>query len=330
MATPKFVQRIARIPEVIDVLAAYPEGLPLRDLAAQFDVDPETMSQDIRTYVDLDSWGWSEGVFAFPAIEFISPEGDDDSEESDDVTGSTQVRVVPDATARLGAEYLSAGDLAVIYTAGRALLDIDPDDTDLAEALDVIVETMYGEPSAAPRRPGTSAWVSDLQDAQQQRCRVRILYSNAWSSIVKERVIEPLRLVQTKRGWEVDAGPVGPEGNLRTYLLSNIRSVEVLDETFESPAHASSLLERQRRTTAVQMTITQDARWAARLFAEHLEVIEEDEESVTLALDLLPPFGERVALIMLASGTSTKVVPGSLLPEALAFVEGLRRHHAGE
>ena len=27
---------------------------------------------------------------------------------------------------------------------------------------------------------------------------------------------------------EVDAGPVGPEGNLRTYLLANVREVEVL------------------------------------------------------------------------------------------------------
>ncbi len=63
-----------------------------------------------------------------------------------------------------------------------------------------------------------------------------------------ERVIEPLHLVQTQRGWEVDAGPVGPEGNLRTYILSNIRSAEVLDETFEPPAGLELQLERQRKT----------------------------------------------------------------------------------
>ena len=143
-----------------------------------------------------------------------------------------------------------------------------------------------------------------------------------------ERVIEPLRLLQTHRGWEVDAGPVGPEGNLRTFILSNIRSVQVLDETFEPPAGAASLLERQRRTSRVRLEITQDGRWAARQYAERVTVVDEDEEKVTLNLDLLPPVGERVGLIMLASGTSTRVIsPGAVLPEAMGLIEELLHHH---
>lgn len=39
--------------------------------------------------------------------------------------------------------------------------------------------------------------------------------------------------------------------------------------------------------------------------------------------------GSRVALIVLASGTSTKVKAGSVLPEVLNFLEELRQHHPG-
>ena len=324
MATPKFLQRIARLPEVLNLVAAYPNGLPLRTLAEEFDVDVETMRQDLVTYLELESWGWSFDIFRRPAIEFVQPERGYTTNGS----GGTLVRVVSDGSPGLGVEHLNAGDLAVLYTAGAALLDVDPDDKDLAEALDVIAETMYGEPASVPRAGDWNRFLRDLQDAQEQNRKVRIVYSRAWREGVTERVIEPLRLLQTHRGWEVDAGPVGPEGNLRTFILSNVRSAEVLDETFEPPTAAAPLLERQRRTSRVRLEITQDGRWAARQYAERVSVVDEDEEKVTLDLDLLPPVGERVGLIMLASGTSTRVIsPTDVLPEAIALIEELRHHH---
>ena len=197
MAGPKFLQRLARLPEVINVLTAYPDGLSLRRLAAQFGVDEETMREDLVTYLDLESWGWSFDIFRRPALEFVQPEGDDDPTDG---TARTVVRIVPDATPGLGAEHLSAGDLATLYTAGAALLEVDPDDDDLAGALAVIAETMYGEPAATPYVGDWNRHVKDLQDAQEQRRKVRIVYSRAWRPGVTDRVIEPLRLVQTRRG----------------------------------------------------------------------------------------------------------------------------------
>jgi proteasome accessory factor C len=324
MAAPKFLQRIARLPEVLNLLAAYPGGLPLRDLAAQFDVEVETLRQDLVTYLELESWGWSFDIFRRPAIEFVQPEPG----YGTDGSGGTLVRIVSDGSPGLGVEHLSAGDLAVLYTAGAALLDVEPDDSDLAEALGVIAETMYGEPSSVPRVGDWNRFLRELQDAHVQRRKVGIVYSRAWRQGVTERVIEPLRLVQTRRGWEVDAGPIGSEGNLRTFILANIRSADVLDETFEPPVGVDSLLERQRKTTTVRLELSQDGRWAARQYAERVTVIEEDEASVTVDLELLPPVGERVGLIMLASGTATKVIfPGSVLPEALGVIEELLQHH---
>lgn len=327
MAAPKFLQRIARLPEVLTVLAAYPDGLPLRELAAQFDVDVETLRQDLVTYLDLESWGWSFDIFRRPAIEFVQPERG----YSTDGTGGTIVRIVVDASPGLGVEHFTAGELATLYTAGAALLDIHPDDTELGEALSVIAESMYGEPSTAPYVGDWNRFLGELQDAQEQQRRVRIVYSRAWRPGVTERVIEPLRLVQTQRGWEVDAGPVGPEGSLRSFILSNVRSAEVLDEEFEPPAGLESLLKRQRETAIVRMELAQEARWAARQYAERVTVVAEDEATFTADLALLPPVGERVGLIMLASGPSTRVIsPGSVLPEALGVIEELLAHHGGQ
>lgn len=324
MAGPKFLQRLARLPEVINVLAAYPEGLPLSELAAQFGVGVETMREDLVTYLDLESWGWSFDIFRRPALEFVQPEAG----YATDGSGGTVVRIVPDANTGLGVEHLSAGDLATLYTAGAALLEVDPDDTDLAAALGVIAETMYGEPAATPYVGDWNRHLRDLQDAQERQRKVRIVYSRAWYPGVTDRVIEPLRLVQTRRGWEVDAGPAGPESNLRTFLLSNIRSVEVLDEGFQAPSGLESLLAKQRATTTVRMEIAQDARWAARQHAERVTVLDEDEAAFTADLELLAPVGERVGLILLASGPSTRVVaPGAVLPDALALVGELLAHH---
>lgn len=325
MAGPKFLQRLTRLPEVINLLSAYPDGLSLRWLAGQFGVDEDTMREDLVTYLDLESWGWSFDIFRKPALEFVQSEGDEDPSDG---TRRTVVRIIPDAAPGIGAEHLSAGDLATLYTAGVALLEVHPEDEDLAAALAVIAETMYGDAAATPYVGDWTRLVKALQDAQEQRREVRIVYSRAWRPGVIDRVIEPLRLVQTRRGWEVDAGPVGPEGNLRTYLLSNVRSVEVLDDGFEPSSDVESLLAKQRATTTVRMEIAQDARWAARQHAERVTVVGEDEETFTADLDLLAPVGERVGLILLASGPSTRVIsPGSVLPDALALAGELLDHH---
>jgi proteasome accessory factor C len=330
MPGPKFVQRVARIPALLAAISTYPEGLSLGELAERFDADPTAIREDLTTYWDLESWGWSFDIFRRSVIEFVQPEGDE-SEDQTEVDPSTIVRLVSHDPAGLGVEHLAAGDLAMIYTAGLAMLDVQQEDHDLAEGLAVIAETMYGEPTSAPRVADWNRFLAPLQEAQATRHRVRILYSRAWKAGVGDRVIEPLRLIQTHRGWVVDAGPVGPEGNLRTYLLTNIRDVRILDESFDSPLGVDLLLHRQRETTTVRLVLAQDARWAADMYAESVDVVTEDEEMFEADLELLPPAGRRVGLIMLASGEATRVIePTSLLPEAVGVVDELLRHHTPE
>ena len=324
MTTPKFVQRVARLPELLAVLAAFPDGLSLRDLADRFATDPETIEQDLTSLHELESWGWTFDIFRTSVIEFAQPD-----EDSAAPAESTVVRLAGDGSPRLGVEHISPGDLAMIYTAGVALLETDPNDTHLDEALSVIAETMYGEPGPEQHVGTWNRFLPALQDAVEHCRRTRIVYSRAWREGVLEREIEPLRLVQTRRGWEVDAGPVGPEGNLRTYLLSNVRALEVLDETFDLPSHLDVRLAEQRSTTTARMVLAQDARWAADMYAEDVAVVIEDEDEFEADLELLPPAGERVALLMLASGPSSRLIePTALLPEAVDVVRELIRHHS--
>jgi proteasome accessory factor C len=322
---PKFVERVARIPAALALLSSYPDGLSLRDLADHFGVDPETIRQDLSVYYDTESWGWSFDIFRRSVIEFSQPVGTDEPQSPE----HTIVRVVSSDPAGLGVEHVSSGDLAVLYTAGLALLDIDPDEVDLAEALERVSETMLGQPATVD---ATAAdWNRHLglfEDAISNRTKVRITYSRAWRKGVFERDIEPLKLVQTRRSWEVDAGPV-EKGTLRTYLLSNVRAATALDETFETPSGVDQLLHKQRETTTVRVRIAQDARWAARLFSEELYVVAEDEEWLEADLEMLPPAGERVGLIMLASGPETRLMePTRLLPEAVGLARELLQHHS--
>lgn len=326
-ATPKFVQRVARLPEVFAVLAAYPEGLTLQVLADQFDTTPDELRDDLLAYVDND-WAWMNDIFRPPVIDIAGPEPNEDEDSAGDVAASV-VRIVHDSPgASLGVEHLSAGDLALVYTAGLALLDIE-DDEALAGALGVIAAAMYGEEASTPSVAEWNRLLPLFQRAQAGQLRVDIVYSNAWRVGVSERTIEPLKLVLTNRGWEVDAGPVGPEGNLRTYLLSNIRSAVVSDEVFEPPPHLESRLTRQRKTTTVRLALAQRARWAPDMYAEKVRIKDEDESEFIADLDLLPPVAERIALMMLASGGSTARVlePTSYVGPVSDVLRLLLEHH---
>ena len=176
-----------------------------------------------------------QDIFHRPAIEFVQP----DREYATDGSGRTLVRIVPDTTLGLGVgvpqrrrplRHLHSRRSTPRHRARRHRPRRGARRHRRDDVRRAVVGAAVGD---------WNQHLRVLQDAQEQQRKVKIVYSRAWSRTVTERIIEPLRLVQTQRGWEVDAGPVGPEGNLRTYLLSNIRSAEPLDET-SSPRRAPS------------------------------------------------------------------------------------------
>lgn len=325
MSAPRYAQRLAHLPAAFEVLRTHPDGLRLDDLATAVGVPAAELHEDLLAFYTADVSPMLLGLSRPEVLEFLAGDG---SEQ--EPTVAEVVRAVTEQPSEdIGVEYVDAAELALVYTAATALLEIEPEDTDLAEAVGVLTDTMFGDGVAA-EPPPTQPLLDALDAAIEDRRRVRIEYSRAWRAGVVHRVIEPYRLVQTRRGWEVDAGPADERGNLRTWLVSNLRSVEPLEDRFAPPAALGELLERQRATTTVQVRIPHTARWAADFQAERVRVVAEDDDEVTLDLDLLPPVAHRVGLLLLAAGEDARVLdPTSLLTAGPELARDLLAHHRG-
>lgn len=327
MSTPKYVERFARLPKVFERLQRHPDGLPLEELAADFDVPVEALREELLAFYTADIGGrW---LLTRPEVlEFLGPDGD-----AEDPGTAGVVRVVAEVPADIGVEYVDAGELGLAYTAALALLETEPGNEELGQAIDVLTETMFGPSAAAEEAtPAVRSWnrlLPVFREALAAGRAVRIVYSRAWHPGVTEREIEPYQLVQTRRGWEVDAGPADDEGRLRTFLLSNIRSAEVVERTFTAPADVADRLAEQRATTRVRVLLPQSGRWAADFYAEQVTLVQDDEEDVVVDLDLLPPVERRVGRLLLAAGPLATVIdPAELDSAGVVLAEELMVHHS--
>lgn len=323
---PKYAARVARLPEVFELLAAHPDGVPLERLAEEVGAPADELREDLLAFysADLVEGDPLLGLSRPSVLEFL---GDDGAEA--DPHQAEVVRVIDEHPAdELGVQYVDASELALVYTAASALLTIE-DDEDLAAAMDVLTETMFGHVGEAEQVPHWNRALRPLQTAYRQRNAVRIVYSRAWDhAVTPPRVIHPYRLVQTRRGWEVDAGPPDAEGNLRTFLLSGIRDFEVLEEEFEPPADLARLLAERRTTSTVRVCLPHASRWAADMYAESVTVVRADEDDVELELECLEPLDRRVGMLLLAAGPDAFVVePEELAHAGVVLAEELLVHH---
>ena len=325
MATPKYVERISRLPGVFEHLLAHPDGMALRELAEDFHVDPETLREDLLAFYAADvAPDLLLGLMRPGVLEFLGPDGDDEDPAAAEIVKISDPRSIDE----LGVEYVDASELALIYTAATSLLDVEPDNTDLAAAIDALSETMLGD--AASDGAGPAPWnrlLEPIAQGQKRRVRVDIVYSRAWEVGVSERTIEPYKLVRTRRGWEVDAGPIDDRGKIRTFLLSNIRAARLGDETFALPDDLERRLEEQRATTVVRVEIPQSARWAADMYAEQVSVVDDRETAVELELELLPPLEHRLGLLLLAAGSDARVLEPSELSGCQVDLAGVLSDH---
>lgn len=337
MTPPKYVRRFARIPIALEVLnATRHEGsdaqpMRLTDLAVAVgkhvgeSVKPEELREDLLAYFTADAV--LIGLRRDEVLEFLSsPEatGDDDVDPSE----AEWVRVSADGSLdELGVEYVDAEEFGMLFMAAQSLLETEPDNTALREALEILGAALDGEQRKSLAPGDWTVAVDALRRGTEQRRKVRIVYSRMWREGITERVIEPYRLVQTRSGWEVDAGPADEFGRLRTFLVSHIREHELLDDSFERPADVTRMLEGQRETSRIRVQIPQDARWAADFFGSGVELVE-DGDMVTLDVDLLPPLQHRTGLLLLAAGEDARVLdPAGLIASGPALARELLQHH---
>jgi proteasome accessory factor C len=329
MTTPKYVTRFARVARAIPILALHPPGMRLSDLAAQLRTSEDELREEIRAYYLADVPPGLSGAYREPVIEFAAgplPDENDD-EEPPDIESAAYVRLRDLRTGvDVGAKFLSLGELTVVSRAGHALLAEEPDNDVLESALNKLGDSVLdGFDRGGPRWLGDQA--RKLRQAARDCKRARIVYARAWHPGVVERVIEPYQVVHTRRGWEVDAAVAG-EGAVRTYLVSGIRELDVLDETFTRPDDAAERVAENRQLQAVEVVVPQGARWAVELYAESAELLAEDEDSVKLRAQLLRPVEQRLGLLLIAAGSDAFVVePPALADAARNLARDLLAHH---
>lgn len=322
---PAYMHRFRRVTQALHILTHHPEGLPVAALADQLGVDEKTLRAEILAYyrADIDPASHT-GLLRDIRIEFVGadPGADADPDEA------AVVRVFSEQPAEeIGVAHLTVTELARVFRAGRDLLALEPGNTVLAEALSVLETTLLQGIEA----PG-GTWLADraslFRQAIRERRRVRVRYSRTWQPGVRERVIEPHRLVRSRRGWELDADVVGGDA-IRIFLLSGVQEAEVLDETFERSADVDARIAANRTETPVDIVVPQSARWAVERFAESVDVLQEDEESVKLRAHLLPPVRQRLGLMMLVAGPEAFVVtPAELVGSGRDLAHELLVHHS--
>lgn len=317
-----FVDRVAELPRLLDALQYHPDGMRIDDLAAEVRRTPDQVREVLLTYFATDFAGYAIDLLWRPAaIEFVGTSEDDDPAEA------SVVRLVEARPGQeLGVAYVPVAELARLYRIARDRLDLEPDNEILRSALDKLraglLPGITDGQSASWRPP------ADFERARTERRKITIRYARAWHPGVVEPTVEPYRLLRTRRGWELDAGPVREDGRIRTFLLSRVQTYTVLDDTFEPPANLAELLREQRTPTSVEVEVPHEARWAVEKQAESVEVITEDETTVRLRAQLLMPVRQRVGLIMIDAGPSARVIaPQEHTDAGRELARRLLEHH---
>ena len=320
----QFVDRVAQLPRLLQALWYHPEGMRIEDLAAEFGATPDNVRETLLAYYRADLAEYSSDLLIrADVLEFFGG-----SEDRDLVSEAPMVRLVAaDPTQELGVSYTTVADLARIYRAGRDRLQLEPDNEVLASAVDKLAAGLL--PAVQPSAHHAVARPPVFRRAVEERLKVLITYVRAWRPGVTERVIEPYQMVRTRRGWEIDAGPVQENGRLRTFLLTGVQQFKVLADTFETPPDLTVLLDQQRELTAVELTIPYDARWAVEKYAEKAETLSDDETTITVRAYLLEPVEERVGLIMLTAEPSEVEPPPAWRASVAELARRLLAHHQG-
>lgn len=128
-------------------------------------------------------------------------------------------------------------------------------------------------------------------------------------------------------GHEVDAGPLDDADRPRTFLLTGIRDLEVLDATFEVPTEAETAMADNRALTAVTGVVGRRQMWSVRHWAARVDQGVADSADVRFTAWLLPPVADRVALMCPVAGSGIDLDDADLDAAVRAAARELLEHH---
>ena len=318
--TEPFVTQLAGLPLLMEALSHH-RAMSIDLLAAQVAMPEPTVRQLLLTYYLTDEPAERRGWL--PPLRFVDEAGEDV-----DPSSAPLVRLTSDiVTNDLAFRYSPVDTWATSYRIARDRLHLEPGNSLLEGALEKLKVAIDDEMRPSRQIMHRPIAPSDWYRATQEHHRVAIRYSRAWRPGITERVVDPYRVVRTRRGWEVDAGPPDDNGRLRTYLLPGVVAAEFLTETFEPPEDLVEMLARQRRTTAIEFVVPPEEVWVVERLAERIEVVKRDDVDVLIRAHLLEPVRERVAEILVTAGPEAMVVDKDLMDAGRDLARALLEHH---
>jgi hypothetical protein len=323
--TPKvapFVSRVATLPRIIEVLD-YHGVVSLASVAKEVGLEEKEVRDLLRRYyVSEDPLS---RIALPPPLRFL----DDEGREAEPAEATCVELKGRYADEDLAFDYSPVEYLARAYRVARDQSYLDPDNVILRSAVEKLQAAL--DPGMGTTTPTREVGLSPAEwyRAAVDHHRVRLVYARAWRPGTTERVIDPYRVVRTRRGWEVDAGPPDEDGRLRTFLLTGVVDSEALDETFEPPADVVDLLVAQRRTTRVRFSVPEDRVWVVERQAERVERVDSDGRTATVDAELLEPVHDRIATILVVSGPDARVVkaPADESDAGRQWARTLLEHH---
>jgi len=317
--------RVAGLPRMLQVLYYHPRGMRFADLATEVGQPEADVRETLRAYYLTDLAHYLPDLVARPEVlEFFG--GDGDQERHGEPLTAPMVRLVAnDPGTELGIAYTSASELARLYRLAYDASMLHPENEVLASAVHKLHAGLL--PSLRIVRPEPWDRLSDVQAAITNSRRLRLVYARQREPVIEDLVVEPYWLIRTHRGWELDAAvddatdadvggaDLGVEG-IRTFIVSNVRELDVLDETFVPPDGLAEMIKHYRAVTVVVLDVPHDARWAVDKYAERVDLIEDRVDAARLRVHLLRPVRLRVGLMLVVGGPSARVVEPAELTDA--------------
>lgn len=328
----RYVQRLGRVFEALQILDLYPAGLALEGLAQVLGCSVADVRADLAALnAGSDLGPENDGGF----ILFLSRLPDDltrtDEDDQDDLyvdpKDAVAVRLHGPSLHR-GAGGLTVADLGAVLQQAQDLVQIDPSDTAMARVV-AEIRSRWLPGVTDVWRPGYEGQYEHLfaEAIAAKRC-VWIRYERLWRPGIVEREIQPYDLVRTHRGFEVDAATPQEPTTIKTYLVDQIREAEILDDTFERPTAVAELCARHRSTTEVVVVVPKDREWAAEYLSEEV-VVEARDDETQLRLSVLEPVAERVGLVVIQAGPDAFVASPREITGAPAEVAAKLWDHHG-
>jgi WYL domain len=312
MKSTKAGESFTRLSTVLNLLHAHPRGLSIGYLADEVGVPEEQLRQEILDFYTADTLGVRPDT-----IVFVSSEG-----HEQDPAQAEVVRVVAEQpSAEIGVELLSPQRWFEVYETASRVAEMQPDDADLAAAVAIIRDRIL---QGMPQRPESNLG-KVLSEAIHKHRAVTLEYSRTWRPGIVTATVHPLRLVETGRGWELDA--LRPADELRTYIIDRLRRVHLTDEQFTPPPGIDARLAEQRRPTTVDLVVPNGYQWAVDRYAESSEIVEADEGDVSIRAEFLPPVAERVGLVLITAPNAFVLRPDTFKQAGQEMAQVLLEHH---